>query len=488
MVRQNKAAPETALPETTMDSSTFPELFEAQVRRTPAAPAVIADTGTLSYDMLNRAANRLARLLIQRGAGPERVVALVLPRSADIVIAQLAVVKAGAAYLPIDPGYPHDRIAFMLADTRPATVIARTDLADRLTGVPGTAALMLDDPAVASLAAALPDGDPVDAERPAALHPDNPAYLIYTSGSTGVPKGVIVTHAGLANFAHAEIEHFEVRPADRILQFSSPSFDASVLELCMALPAGASIVVPPPGPLLGDQLADVLAGQRVTHALIPPPALATLPPVPLPGLRTLIVGGDACTAHLVSRWAPGRRMINAYGPTENTVVSSWSAPLTPSTEAPPIGHPIPNVACRVLDDTLCSVGPGVTGELYVTGAGLARGYHERPGLTATRFVADPFGAPGSRMYRTGDLARWTADGQLEFAGRADHQVKVRGFRIEPGEIEARLRRHPDVAEAVVVARETTAGHKRLVAYVVPAGDTEPATAQLRASCSPAATR
>jgi amino acid adenylation domain-containing protein/non-ribosomal peptide synthase protein (TIGR01720 family) len=486
MVLQNPAAPRTALSKTTVDgarSATFPALFEAQVRRTPAAPAVIAEGGTLSYETLNRAANRLSRLLIQRGAGPERVVALVLPRSVDIVIAQLAVVKAGAAYLPIDPGYPAERIAFMLADTRPTTVVGRTDLADRLADVPDTATVLLDDPVIVSLLDTLPDGDPGDADRSAPLCTDNPAYLIYTSGSTGLPKGVTVTHAGLAGFAAAEIEHFDVRPTDRVLQFSSPSFDASVLELCMALPAGASIVVPPPGPLLGEQLADVLAARRVTHALIPPPALATLPEVPLPDFRTLIVGGDACTAHLVARWAPGRRMINAYGPTENTVVSSWSPPLCPSPEPPPIGHPIPNVACRVLDDALREVPPGVTGELYVTGVGLARGYHRRPGLTAGRFVADPFGAPGSRMYRTGDLTRWRADGQLEFVGRADHQVKIRGFRIEPGEIEARLRRHPDVADAVVVARETTAGHKRLVAYVVPAADVQPATDQLRALIS-----
>lgn len=473
--RVSTAAPKTA--RTSRSVTTFlSELFEARVRRAPAAPAVVADTTTLSYDELNRAANRLARLLIRKGAAPECVVALVLPRSVDIVIAQLAVLKAGAAYLPIDPGYPAERIAFMLADTRPAIVIGHGDVADRLAGLSGTATVALDDPSVRSLIDAMPGGDVTDADRARPLRPGNAAYLIYTSGSTGVPKGVTVTHAGLVNFANAEIEHFGVRPNDRVLQFSSPSFDASVLELCMSLPAGASIVVPPPGPLLGDQLAEVLAGQRITHALIPPPALATMPAVPLPDFRLLIVGGDACTAHLVAKWAPGRSMINAYGPTENTVVSSWSPPLAPGADAPPIGHPMAGVACHVLDDALR---PAESGELYVTGVGLARGYHRRPGLTAQRFVANPYGPPGSRMYRTGDLVRRRADGQFDFAGRADHQVKIRGFRIEPGEIEARLRRHPDVAEAVVVARQTAQGHKRLVAYVVPVADTPPDTARQR---------
>ncbi len=458
MVLEHPPVPETA----TVD--TFPALFDAQAGRTPAAPAVVADTGTLTYAELDRAANRLARLLIRHGAAPERVVALVMPRSVDIVIAQLAVLKAGAAYLPIDPAYPVERIAFMLADTRPTIVLGATEAAT-LT------------PADLALADALPDHAVRDTDRLAPLRADNPAYLIYTSGSTGVPKGVTVPHAGLANFSAAEIEHFDVLPGDRVLQFSSPSFDASVLELCMALPAGASIVVPPPGPLLGDQLAEVLALRRVTHALIPPPALATMPAVPLPDFRTLIVGGDACTAHLVSRWAPGRRMINAYGPTENTVVSTWSAPLAPSADAPPIGRAIPGVTCHVLDDSLRACG---CGELYVTGVGLARGYHNRPGLTAQRFVADPHGAPGSRMYRTGDLVRRDAEGRLVFLGRADHQVKIRGFRIEPGEIEVLLRRHARVAEAVVVARANDQGHKRLVAYVVPIAGDAPDTGELRA--------
>jgi non-ribosomal peptide synthetase component F len=308
--------------------------------------------------------------------------------------------------------------------------------------------------------------------------------VIFTSGSTGRPKGVVISHAGLASFAAAEAEHYRVRPGDRVLQFSSPSFDASVLELCMSLPAGAALVVPPPGPLLGEQLAQVLAAGRVTHALIPPAALATVPAEVaargLPDFRTVIVGGDACTADLVRLWAPRRRMINSYGPTESTVVATWSGPLVPGDGPPPIGRPIWNTQCYVLDRHLRPMPPGVPGELYVAGLGLARGYLNRPGLTAERFVACPFGKPGKRMYRTGDLARWAPDGQLHYLGRADDQVKIRGFRIEPGEIEAVLRRHGAVRDAVVTVREDQPGAKRLAAYVVPADGQAPAAEHLRA--------
>ncbi|NUT51681.1 MAG: amino acid adenylation domain-containing protein, partial [Saccharothrix sp.] len=410
---------------------TLPELVAAQSLRTPDAPAVISAGEVVGYRELDERANRLAHLLIAEGARRERVVAVAMPRSVDNVVARLAVLKSGAAYLPIDPAYPADRIAFMVSDADPLLVLDR-----------------------------LPDVDDRPATPPEVdLRPEDPAYVIYTSGSTGRPKGVVVTHRGLPAFSAAEIDHFDVRPGDRVLQFSSPSFDASVLELCMALPAGAALVVPPPGPLLGDQLAEVIADFGVTHALIPPVALATVPDVDLPAFRTLIVGGDACPPDLVAKWAPGRRMINAYGPTESTVVTSWSEPLAPG-GTPPIGRPIPGTEVRVLDDDLR---PADEGELYVTGVGLARGYLGRPGLTAQRFVADPFGGPGARMYRTGDVVRTRADGQLEFVGRADHQVKIRGFRVEPGEVEALLRQQPGVEHAVVVARGEP---KRLVAYVV----------------------
>ncbi|MDT7711986.1 MAG: hypothetical protein QOG46_675, partial [Pseudonocardiales bacterium] len=365
-----------------MPVTVLPELVQAAVTRTPDAPAVIfegeaGDAESISFAELDFRANRLARLLIGLGAGPERVVALALPRSVQIVVAQLAVAKAGAAFLPIDPAYPTERIGFMLDDARPVLVLTLSSVAAGLPALDEGRYLILDDPETVAAAATMADHAPTDAERATPLLVTHPAYVIYTSGSTGRPKGVVVSHAGLAGFATAEAEHFRVCPGDRVLQFASPSFDASVLELCMSLPAGAALVVPPPGPLLGEELAEVLARHRVTHALIPPVALATVPDevaaTGLPDFGTVIVGGEACTAELVARWAPGRRMINAYGPTESTVVATWSQPLAPGA-APPIGRPIANTRTYVLDGALRPVPVGVPGELYLAGAGLARGY------------------------------------------------------------------------------------------------------------------
>ncbi|MEV4053511.1 non-ribosomal peptide synthase/polyketide synthase [Amycolatopsis sp. NPDC049688] len=447
---------ETACP---VGPETLPELVSARARRTPDATAVIAGE-TLTYAELDARAGRLARVLAGHGIGPERIVALALPRSAEIVVAQLAVWKAGGAFVPVDPTYPLERITFMLSDARPALVLTLDGLAPPVPeGVP---VLTLDDPA-------LFDGEPAPAVP---VRPEHPAYVIYTSGSTGRPKGVVVTHAGLAGFAAAEAEHLRVAEGDRVLAYSSPSFDASILELCLAWASGAALVVVPPEPLLGEPLAEFLATHRITHTLIPPAALATVPASDLPDLRTLVVGGDACPPELVDRWAPGRRMINAYGPTESTIVATWSEPLAPGTP-PPIGRPIPNTRAYVLDAALQPVPIGVAGELYVAGPSLARGYLDRPGLTADRFTADPFGAPGERMYRTGDVVRWTAAGQLEFTGRADDQVKVRGFRIELGEVEAALTRHASVASAVAAVQQDSSGHKRLVACFVTAPGAEP---------------
>jgi amino acid adenylation domain-containing protein len=375
----------------------------------------------------------------------------------------------------------------MLADARPVITVTCTAVAAALDGLAGPGAgpaLVLDDPGTAAALAGMPASPPARPGGPGRL--DHPAYVIYTSGSTGRPKGVAVTHAGLAAFAAAEAAHYQVRPGDRVLQFSSPSFDASILELCMSLPAGAALVTPPPGPLVGDQLASVLAGEHITHALIPPAALATIPVQSaargLPSFRTVIVGGDACTADLADRWAPGRRMINSYGPTETTVVATWSQPLHPGQGTPPIGRPIPGTTVYLLDARLQPVPAGSYGQLYIAGAGVARGYLGRPGLTAERFLACPFGPPGTRMYATGDLARWNHDGELDFAGRADQQVKIRGFRIEPGEIETALRGHPAITDAAVIAREDSPGSpgaKRLAAYLVPAAGQHPDPAALR---------
>ncbi|GGW45917.1 non-ribosomal peptide synthetase [Streptomyces lucensis JCM 4490] len=445
----------------------LPALVEAAVDRWPAAPALEAPGTLLSFAELEDQANRLAHRLIDRGAGPGDLVALLLPRSADMVRAQLAVAKAGAAFLPVDPAYPEERIALMLRDAAPALTLDAKEIAGLLAAPPDEA----------------PGHRPTDADRTRPLDLDDPAYVIYTSGSTGTPKGVVVTHRGLAAFSAAEAAHYRVAPGDRVLSFATPSFDASVLELCMSLPHGARLVVPRPGPLLGAELAGVLRSARITHTLLPPAALATVPaqtPGTLPDLKTLIVGADACGPELVARWAPHHRMVNSYGPTEATVVATWSAPLEADGAAPPIGRPLPATGAYVLDARLRPVPAGVPGELWLTGPALARGYHGRPGLTAARFTADPYGPPGTRMYRTGDLVRRDGAGELHYLGRTDHQLKLRGHRIEAGEVEAALVRHPHVLDAVVTVREDEPGLPRLVAHLLTAPGAEPpAAAELR---------
>ncbi|MFD9903354.1 amino acid adenylation domain-containing protein, partial [Streptomyces sp. NPDC059063] len=444
----------------------LPALVEAAVDRTPAATALVAPGLLLSFAEVEARANRVAHQLIAQGVGPGDLVALVLPRSADMVLAQLAVAKAGAAFLSVDPGYPAERVAFMLRDAAPAATVDAERVAELLA------------------AQGVPERRPTDADRLRPLRLDDPAYVIYTSGSTGTPKGVVVTHRGVAGFAAAEAAHYQVAPGDRVLAFATPSFDASVLELCMSLPQGASLVVPVSGPLLGAELAEVLRGERITHTLLPPAALATLPPdTPgtLPDLKTLTVGADACGPELVARWAPHHRLVNSYGPTEATVVATWSGPLAADGSAPPIGRRLPGTGVYVLDERLRPVPDGVAGELWLSGPSLARGYLNRPALTASRFTADPFGPPGSRMYRTGDLVRRDARGELHYLGRTDHQLKLHGHRIEAGEVEAVLARHPDVLDAVVSVREDEPGLPRLVAHVLAApGAAPPGAAELRA--------
>ncbi|MGW3046339.1 non-ribosomal peptide synthetase, partial [Kitasatospora sp. NPDC001159] len=459
-------------------AATLPQLFEAQVARTPDATALAFPDGVLGYRALNAAANRLARHLVALGVGPERTVALALPRSEQFVVALLAVLKAGAAYLPVDLGYPAERIAYLLQDATPALV-----LTDSRSGLPG---LALDTPELRSALAELSDTDLTDAERITPLRAGHPAYVVYTSGSTGRPKGVVVPHHGIASLASAQIERFAVQPDSRVLQFASTSFDAAVSELCTALLAGATAVLLPAGLLRpGAPLVARTAEYRITHLTLPPAALAVLEPADLPTVTTLVTAGEACPPALVERWSPGRRMINAYGPTESTVCATMSEPLAGS-GTPPIGRPITNTRVYLLDAALRPVPVGVPGELYLAGNGLARGYLGRPGLTAERFVACPFGAPGhgpllrdggqgGRMYRTGDLARWTADGQLEYLGRTDDQVKLRGFRIELGEVEAALAAHPEVTQAAAAVREDTPGDRRLIAYAVTAAPASGAT-------------
>jgi amino acid adenylation domain-containing protein len=328
--------------------------------------------------------------------------------------------------------------------------------------------ILLDDFAVTG---ALRSPDNLGAgDRSGPVGPDHAAYVIYTSGSTGRPKGVLVTHRGLASMVHMQAVRTGAGPHSVVLQFSSPGFDAIVFELCMALLTGARLVlVPGTARLPGERLIEVIREQRVTHVTAVPSVLATIGTASVPSVSSLVVAGEACPPELVDRWAPGRRMFNAYGPTESTVCATISHPMLAGV-APTIGGPVTNTRVYVLDSALRLTPPGVAGELYLAGTALARGYAGQPGLTAERFVASPFGPAGARMYRTGDVVRWTAGGDLEFVGRADEQVKIRGFRIEPGEIEAVLCAHPAIDTATVVAREDQPGVKRLVAYVVPGNE------------------
>ncbi|MER6363213.1 amino acid adenylation domain-containing protein [Kitasatospora sp. NPDC001527] len=462
-------------------AATLPQLFEAQAARTPDRPAVLDAARELTYARLEEEANRLARLLIDRGAGPERPVAVALARTAASVVAMLAVLKAGAVHLPVDPDYPAQRIGLLLRDARPVLLLTDAESAGALppTGVP---VLRLDDPGVAAELAARPATAPTDADRTGPLTPANAAYVIYTSGSTGTPKGVVVTHRGIPGLVAAQAGAFGLDGDSRVLQFASPGFDASVAERCDALLTGAALVVVPKEELLpGEPLARTCERFGVTNVTLPPSVLAAVPEGGLPAGLSLVVAGEACPAALVDRWSAGRRMVNAYGPTETTVCATLTGPLSPGGGAPPIGRPVPGARVYVLDEGLRPVPPGVPGELYVAGAGLARGYLGRPALTARRFPADPFGPPGARMYRTGDRVRWRPDGQLEFLGRTDHQVKVRGFRIELGEVESALAALPEVAQAVAAVREDRPGRRALAGYVVPRPGAAPDPAALRAA-------
>ncbi len=473
-------------------AGTLPQLFEAQAARVPDAVAVAGDGVAVSYARLNAEANRLARLLVAAGAGPESVVAVVLDRSAALVVALLAVLKAGAAYLPVDSGYPAQRITFMLRDARPAVIIASEEAAEDLPVLAGVPVLVTGSPQLAARLAALSGGDLGDSDRALALRPEHPAYVIYTSGSTGRPKGVTVTHLGLLNYVAWAAAAYRVGEGPGAPLHSSMAFDLTVTSVLVPLATGAMVVSSREGGPEG--LAALLRqGWKFGLVKVVPahlPLLAGLVPAQVlaTAARRLVVGGEALTGADVRAWlekAPASVVVNEYGPTE-TVVGCCTFEVTEGQSVPgavPIGSPAANNRVFVLDQWLSPVPAGVAGELYIAGVQLARGYLGRAALTAERFVACPFGVAGERMYRTGDLARWTAPaegvkgegevggrGQLVFCGRADEQVKIRGFRIEPGEVEAVLTSHPQVERAVVAAREDIPGDRRLVAYIVPADD------------------
>ncbi|MEW2624635.1 amino acid adenylation domain-containing protein, partial [Streptomyces sp. NPDC048106] len=455
--------------------STLPELFEAQAAKTPDAVAVVFEGTELSYREVNERANRLARLLIEQGAGPERFVAVAMPRSAELVIGLLAVLKTGAAYVPIDPEYPADRIAYILTDANPMAIITVEDSGVELPA--DTARILLDGLATRQALSAQASGDLTDSERLAPLHPGVPAYVIFTSGSTGRPKGVVVEHRGIVNRLLWMQDRFGLAADDRVLQKTPSGFDVSVWEFFWPLVVGAGLVVARPGGHRDPAyVAGLIAGQRVTTVHFVPSMLQVFLQEPAAvrcgGLRRVVCSGEALPPEVVERFRQvlDVPLFNLYGPTEASVDVSWSECQTPAGATVPIGRPVWNTRLYVLDAGLSPVPVGVTGELYIAGVQLARGYHDRPGLTAERFTADPFGAPGSRMYRTGDLVRWNTHGEIEYLGRADDQVKIRGFRIELGEIESVLTAHPEVAQTAVIVREDRPGDKRLVAYAVPAPD------------------
>jgi amino acid adenylation domain-containing protein len=448
------------------------QLFEEQVERTPEAIAVVLEDQELTYGELNRRANQLARYLRKLGVGSEVLVGTCMERSLEMIVGLLGILKAGSAYVPLDPNYPVERLDFMLTDAHVSVLLTQSGLlkdggsrihdgdrrSSNLDRQMRRICLDVDWQMIARES---------DANPESITTADNLAYVTYTSGSTGSPKGVLIEHRGLCNVAEEQARHFCVNPSDRVLQFASSSFDASIFEVVLALTAGATLYLGTPETLLvGSALADFLRLHEITIATLPPSVLATLSPRELPALRSLCVAGEVCPSTLVGEWAVDRRFFNLYGPTEATI---WAtvAEYDGTNARVSIGRPIANTEIYILDAQRNPVPIGVAGEIYIGGVGLARGYLNQPELTAEKFIHHSFGGePVRRLYRTGDLARYLADGNIEFLGRIDNQVKLRGYRIELGEVETVLGQHPMVQSSVVVVREDVAGDKRLVAYVV----------------------
>lgn len=447
----------------------IPAVFARQVECTPEALALTFDGQSMTYRELDEAANRLSHLLVGAGAGPGQFVALFFPRSAEAIVAILAVLKSGAAYLPIDPALPTTRIEFMLTDAAPVAAVTTAVLAHRLHGL-GVPVLDVDDPAVCT--------QPCTA--PPTPSPEDLAHLIYTSGTTGVPKGVAVTQRNVVQLFDRLDIGVELAPGQVWTQFHSYAFDFSVWEIWGALLHGGRLVVVPDSVArTPEDFHDLLMGERVTVLSQTPSAAGVLSPDGLEA-TALVIGAEPCPPELVARWAPGRVMVNVYGPTETTMWACKSAPLSAGSEGHgiPIGSPVAHAASFVLDRWLRPVPDGVIGELYLAGAGVGSGYWRRTALTGARFVACPFGMPGDRMYRTGDLVSWGADGQLQYLGRADEQIKIRGYRIELGEIQAALMRLDGVRQAAVIVREDRPGDKRIVGYITGGADPVGARAAL----------
>ncbi|MEK6283065.1 MAG: amino acid adenylation domain-containing protein [Acidobacteriota bacterium] len=439
------------------------ELFEEQALLRPEATAVVDEDSELSYGELNRQANQLAHYLRGLGVEPEVRVGLLLDRGVTAVVAILGILKAGGAYVPLDPAYPKERLIATLEDAGVALVLTHRQL-HRALPEHAFQVIRVDE-----------EREKIsrqEAHNPrSGVQPRNLAYVIYTSGSTGRPKGVLLEHRGVCNLAEAQRRAFSVSKDDRVLQFASLSFDASVSEIFVTLLAGATLCLAKQDSLMpGPDLLDLLRRQSITEVTLPSSVLAVMEAASLPDLHTIVSAGEACAAETAARWGAGRRFINAYGPTEVTVCATIA--LEVDGRRPPIGRPMSNMKAYILDAHLRPVPIGVVGELYVGGIGVARGYSQQPELTARKFIPDSHGPePGARMYKTGDLARYLPDGQIEFLGRMDNQVKIRGYRVELSEIESRLNEHRGVQDAVVVLREDVKGDQRLIAYLVPQRET-----------------
>jgi amino acid adenylation domain-containing protein len=451
---------------------TLHQLFEQRARQFPAAQAVVFGDDILSYEDLNRCANQLANYLKRLGAGPEALIGICAERSTAMLVGLLGILKAGGAYLPLDPEYPKERLAFMLEDAQVKIIVTQEQLLDRFPQKEIQRVCL--DSSWSAISQELPAGPPKQAL------PENLAYAIYTSGSTGKPKGVLIEHRGVVNVIESAIKTFGVGVGNRVVQLASLSFDASVLEIFTALLSGATLYLVGRETLFsGSDLGEFLRGNAITAMAIPPSLLDMIPAGDYPALRSIVVGGEACSAETAARWSRGRFFFNAYAPTEATIYATTMLCAEGERQRPSLGRPIQNMQVYLLDHN-GQPAPGVPGELHIGGAGVARGYLNRPELTAERFVPHAFSTqPGARLYRTGDLARFLANGNIEFLGRTDHQVKVRGFRIELGEIEAALGEHPLVREVAVMARDDRPGEKRIVAYVLPREGQPPSTTELR---------
>ncbi|WP_327143615.1 non-ribosomal peptide synthetase [Nocardia sp. NBC_01327] len=443
----------------------LPDLLAAAVRRAPDAEAVRRGDLVLTYRELDERSDRIARWLTTRGVGPEDVVALGMSRSPAWVVACWGVTKSGAAFMPVDPGFPRARIANMLDEADVRAVVTTDGESVAFSTQPDVEVLALDAEGSSPALRQQESWQRESRQHGPRQHLGTAAYVIHTSGSTGLPKGVVVTHAGLANMAAAQHRYIGADARSRILCLATPSFDVSVWELVLAAGAAATLLVAPPDAYAGTELTLLMRRERVTHAFVTPAVLACTDPADLPGLSVVLTGGEACPPAVASAWGAAHRLLNAYGPTEATVIATMSRALD-GDHAITIGEPVVGMRCYVLDRSLRPVPIGATGELYLGGPAVARGYLGRFGATAACFVADPFGPAGARLYRTGDLVTWSATGELIYQGRTDFQVKVRGVRVELGEIEAAVAAAPGVAQVVASCAENPGG-AALIAYAVP---------------------